>query len=134
MSNLSVFPLIRSYCNSFLFTFILQNMLKICSSLELLHFTRSLLPQKSIKCVSEHISKYHATSNTVFALSSGHGTCGVAVIRITGSKSGCALLKLTGKTKLPPARRAQFKKLVHPTSNEILDHALTLWLPGMYSC
>ena len=109
-------------------------MLKICSSLELLHFTRLLLPQKSIKCVSEQISKYHATSNTVFALSSGHGTCGVAVIRITGSKSGCALLKLIGKTKLPPARRAQFRKLVHPTSNEVLDHALTLWLPGMYRC
>ena len=27
---------------------------------------------------------------TVYALSSGHGTCGVAVIRITGPKAGQA--------------------------------------------
>ena len=68
--------------------------------------------------------------STVFALSSGHGTCGVAVIRITGPESGSALLKITGKTKLPKARNANLIKLIHPKSKEILDQALTLWFPS----
>ena len=35
--------------------------------------------------------------STVFALSSGHGRCGVAVIRVTGPASGDALRALTGE-------------------------------------
>ena len=67
---------------------------------------------------------------TVYALSSGHGTCGVAVIRITGPNSGQALLKMTGKSKLPIPRQAQLVKLINPSTKEILDHALSLWFPG----
>ena len=67
---------------------------------------------------------------TVYALSSGYGTCGVAVIRITGPKSGQALLQMTGKSKLPMPRQAQLVKLINPFSKEILDHALSLWFPG----
>ena len=69
---------------------------------------------------------------TVYALSSGHGTCGVAVIRITGPNSGQALLKMTGKSKLPIPRQAQLVKLINPSTKEVLDHALSLWFPGMY--
>jgi len=67
---------------------------------------------------------------TVYALSSGHGTCGVAVIRITGPKAGQALLQMTGKSKLPSPRQAQLVKLINPASKEVLDHALSLWFPG----
>ena len=34
-------------------------------------------------------------SNTIYALSSGHGTCGVAVIRITGMYSALKIQKST---------------------------------------
>ena len=68
--------------------------------------------------------------STIYALSSGHGTCGVAVIRTTGPKSSTALLQLSGRSKLPPARKAQLCKLIHPQSKEILDQALTIWFPG----
>lgn len=67
---------------------------------------------------------------TVYALSSGYGTCGVAVIRVTGGQAGPALLKMTGKTKLPKPRHATMSKLIDPCSKEVLDHALTLWFPG----
>ena len=68
--------------------------------------------------------------HTVYALSSGHGTCGVSVIRVTGSLAGRALMALTNTSKLPPPRQAQLKKLVHPSSKEVLDQALTLWFPA----
>ena len=81
--------------------------------------------------IRSQIVRFQSTK-TVFALSSGHGTCGVAVIRLTGSNSGQALLQMTNQNKLPIARRAQLKKLIHPETKEILDHALTLWFPGQY--
>ena len=40
---------------------------------------------------------------------------------------------MTGQDKLPPPRRAQLKRLRHPISKDILDHALTFWLPGPHS-
>ena len=79
--------------------------------------------------IRSQIVRFQSTK-TVFALSSGHGTCGVAVIRLTGSNSGQALLQMTNQDKLPTARRAQLRKLIHPETKEILDHALTLWFPG----
>lgn len=68
--------------------------------------------------------------STVFALSSGHGTCGVALIRITGPKAGKALLDMTGKSKLPKPRHATLAKLINPGSRQVLDQALTIWFPG----
>ena len=85
----------------------------------------------SVTHTRSQIVRFQSTK-TVFALSSGHGTCGVAVIRLTGSNSGQALLQMTNQNKLPTARRAQLKKLIHPETKEILDHALTLWFPGQY--
>lgn len=70
----------------------------------------------------------HHKTSTVYALSSGHGTCGVSVIRITGALAGRALMAMTSTSKLPPPRHAQLKKLIHPIHKEVLDQALTLWL------
>ena len=68
---------------------------------------------------------------TIFALSSGHGTSALAVIRISGVLAGKALLAMTNENRLPPARRAQLKYLVNPKdSKDVLDHALTLWFPA----
>ncbi|XP_069792577.1 tRNA modification GTPase GTPBP3, mitochondrial [Narcine bancroftii] len=67
---------------------------------------------------------------TIFALSSGHGRCGVAVIRVSGPSSGDALSSLTGRRPLPPARAAVIRPLLDPRSGERLDVALVLWFPG----
>jgi tRNA U34 5-carboxymethylaminomethyl modifying GTPase MnmE/TrmE len=89
--------------------------------------------------VKRLLSKFHNIEisrhccSTVFAMSSGYGTCGVAVIRITGAQAGPALLQMTGQDKLPTARKAMLRKLIDPKSKEVLDHALTLWFPGPYS-
>ncbi|XP_072130438.1 tRNA modification GTPase GTPBP3, mitochondrial isoform X1 [Mobula birostris] len=66
---------------------------------------------------------------TIFALSSGHGKCGVAVIRVSGPASRDALSSLTGQRPLPPARAAVIRPLLDPRSGERLDVALVLWFP-----
>ncbi|XP_006898327.1 PREDICTED: tRNA modification GTPase GTPBP3, mitochondrial isoform X2 [Elephantulus edwardii] len=70
---------------------------------------------------------------TIFALSSGQGRCGVAVIRTSGPASGPALRSLTAAQDLPPARSARLRLLSDPRSGEPLDRALVLWFPGPQS-
>jgi tRNA modification GTPase len=65
--------------------------------------------------------------DTIFALSSGHGKAGVAVIRISGPEADAALLSLAGR--LPEPRRATLMKLRHPRTGDLLDQALVLRFP-----
>jgi tRNA modification GTPase len=65
---------------------------------------------------------------TIYALSSGHGKAGVAVIRISGSAAGDILTALAGI--LPPPRLACLRKLSDPQSGETLDHSLIIWFPA----
>ena len=66
--------------------------------------------------------------STVYALSSGHGKCGVSLVRVSGPASLTALQALTKKTK-HVERRATLSKL---STNDgiVLDHALTIWFPA----
>ncbi len=68
--------------------------------------------------------------DTIFALSSGAGRAGVAVIRLSGPAAGPALKALCGRRRLPPARRVNRARLRVPASGEALDDALVVWLPG----
>ncbi|MBN3280051.1 GTPB3 GTPase, partial [Polyodon spathula] len=71
---------------------------------------------------------------TIFALSSGHGKCGVAVIRVSGPASASALRSLAGMTHLLPApRTAVLHSLLDPGTGEPLDRGLVLWFPGPHS-
>ncbi|XP_076880535.1 5-taurinomethyluridine-[tRNA] synthase subunit GTPB3, mitochondrial isoform X2 [Brachyhypopomus gauderio] len=74
-----------------------------------------------------------AASDTVFALSSGQGRCGVAVVRVSGPSSQDALRSIAGLTRLPSPRTALLRSLVHPQSKELLDRGLVLWFPGPHS-
>ncbi|MFM9942882.1 MAG: tRNA uridine-5-carboxymethylaminomethyl(34) synthesis GTPase MnmE [Hyphomicrobiaceae bacterium] len=65
---------------------------------------------------------------TIFALSSGHGRAGVAVIRISGPQAGPALDGMAAPR--PKPRYAALRRVRHPASKEVLDEALVLWLPG----
>ncbi|XP_054982432.1 tRNA modification GTPase GTPBP3, mitochondrial isoform X2 [Sorex araneus] len=71
-----------------------------------------------------------AAGATIFALSSGQGRCGVAVIRTSGPASSQALRSLTTPRDLPLARSACLRLLSDPRSGEPLDRALVLWFPG----
>ena len=66
--------------------------------------------------------------DTIFAMSSGQGRAGVAVIRISGSRARETLATLTGS--LPKPRLATLKTLAEPASHVPLDQALVLWFPG----
>lgn len=65
---------------------------------------------------------------TIFAVSSGTGRAGVAVIRISGPETHRAVAALAGD--LPPPRRATLRTLRDPVSRETLDQALVLSFPG----
>jgi tRNA modification GTPase len=65
--------------------------------------------------------------DTIFALSSGSGRAGVAVIRLSGPRAGEAVRVLAGAA--PPPRRAALRTL-RDSAGEPIDQALVLWLPG----
>ena len=67
-------------------------------------------------------------SSTIFALSSGRGRAGVAVIRISGNFARDALEMLTGG--VPEPRQAVLRRLTDPHSQELLDEALVLFFAG----
>lgn len=72
-----------------------------------------------------------ADADTIFALSSGHGRCGVAVVRVSGPASASALRSMVGLTHcLPPPRTALLRSITDPCSKEVLDRGLVLWFPG----
>jgi tRNA modification GTPase len=69
-----------------------------------------------------------SASDTIFALSSGHGRAGVAVIRISGPAAG-AVLDLMAAPR-PRPRFAAYRRVQHPEKGEVLDDGLALWFPG----
>lgn len=65
--------------------------------------------------------------DTIFALSSGSPPAAIGIIRISGSRAGEALRRLTGT--LPEPRRAALAT-VRDGAREALDQALVLWFPA----
>ncbi|XP_066259874.1 tRNA modification GTPase GTPBP3, mitochondrial [Euwallacea similis] len=70
--------------------------------------------------------------STVYALSSGLGKCGVAVIRVTGPRAESAIQKMTKSQSsgLPKPWSVQLRNIRHPISQEIIDKGFVLWFPG----
>ena len=69
---------------------------------------------------------------TIFALSSGPGVSGVAVIRISGNETG-KILKLLTKKELPVPRMATLRKINNINTSELIDEGIILWFPGPQS-
>jgi len=69
---------------------------------------------------------------TIFALSTGPGVSGVAVIRISGIETSNAL-KLLTKKPLPTPRVATLRKITKINTSELIDEGLILWFPGPQS-
>ncbi|XP_028260389.1 5-taurinomethyluridine-[tRNA] synthase subunit GTPB3, mitochondrial isoform X2 [Parambassis ranga] len=75
-----------------------------------------------------------ADADTIFALSSGHGRCGVAVVRVSGPASVTALRLMAGLTgRLPTPRTALLRSITDPQTREVLDRGLVLWFPAPHS-
>ena len=66
---------------------------------------------------------------TIYALSSGPGVSGVAVIRISGSEASRVIKILTGK-KIPEPRKATLRKIKNTNTSELIDEGIILWFPG----
>lgn len=66
---------------------------------------------------------------TIFALASGAGRAGVAVIRLSGAACRSILRKLSGED-VPAARNAVLRRFFDPESGEIIDEGLVIWFPN----
>ena len=66
---------------------------------------------------------------TIYALSSGPGISGIAVIRISGQETSRVIELLTGKT-LPKPRVATLRKINKINTSELIDEGIILWFPG----
>lgn len=65
-------------------------------------------------------------AQTIYALASGRGRAGVAIIRVSGPQALHSLELLSGLNN-PLRRRAHFVHLRHPVSRETIDQALVLF-------
>ena len=66
---------------------------------------------------------------TIYALSSGPGVSGVAIIRISGLLSKKVIKSLTGKD-VPEPRVATLRKINNINTSELIDEGIILWFPG----
>ena len=66
---------------------------------------------------------------TIYALSTGPGISGVAVIRISGEETSNVIESLTGKS-IPKPRVATLRKINKINSSELIDEGIILWFPG----
>jgi len=66
---------------------------------------------------------------TIYALSSGPGVSGVAVVRISGKKTKQVIEHLTSK-KIPKPRIATLRKINKINTSELIDEGIILWFPG----
>jgi tRNA modification GTPase len=66
---------------------------------------------------------------TIYALSTGPGVSGIAIIRVSGSETAQVIKTLTGR-KLPEARVATLRKINKFNTSELIDEGIILWFPG----
>ncbi len=85
------------------------------------------------RAISGRVPPKKAMTHTIYALSSGAGPAGVAVIRLSGTQAAAALLGMTGHGALPPPRRALRARLADPAAGTPIDDGLVLWFPAPHS-
>lgn len=68
-------------------------------------------------------------SDTIFACSSGFGKAGIAIIRVSGSKS-LEVLDIVSGIKNPKARQVRFAEIRHSVSKEVIDKGIVIYFSG----
>ena len=66
---------------------------------------------------------------TIYALSTGPGVSGIAIIRISGPEASKVIETLTGK-EIPRPRIATLQKINNINTSELIDEGIILWFPG----
>jgi len=66
---------------------------------------------------------------TIYALSTGPGISGVAIIRVSGPETKKVVQLLTNKI-LPKPRMATLRKISKINTSELIDEGIILWFPG----
>tara|TARA_B100000029_G_scaffold272729_1_gene267538 strand:+ start:817 stop:2148 length:1332 start_codon:yes stop_codon:yes gene_type:complete len=66
---------------------------------------------------------------TIYALSSGTGVSGIAVIRVSGRDTAKVIKELTG-SQLPKPRMATLKKFNKNGGKELIDEGVIIWFPA----
>ena len=66
---------------------------------------------------------------TIYALSTGPGVSGVAIVRISGPEASKAI-KLLTKKDLPVPRIATLRKINNINTSELIDEGIIIWFPG----
>ena len=66
---------------------------------------------------------------TIYALSTGPGVSGLAVIRVSGKDTRVVINKITGKS-VPKPRTAVKRKFNKINDNRLIDEGILLWFPG----
>jgi len=69
---------------------------------------------------------------TIYALSSGPGISGIAVIRVSGKNTAAVVKKITA-SELPAPRIATLAKFNKIITNELIDEGVIIWFPGPHS-
>ena len=66
---------------------------------------------------------------TIYALSSGPGISGIAVVRVSGKDTSEVIKQIT-RENLPSPRVATLKKFNKIDTNELIDEGVIIWFPG----
>jgi|TARA_B110000093_G_scaffold87733_1_gene94942 tRNA modification GTPase len=69
---------------------------------------------------------------TIYALSTGPGISGVAIIRVSGKETSKVISLLTNKAT-PVPRVATLRKVFKINTSELIDEGIILWFPGPQS-
>jgi len=66
---------------------------------------------------------------TIYALSTGPGISGIAIIRVSGPDTSEVIKKLT-QNNLPEKKKATLRKINKINTSELIDEGIILWFPG----
>ena len=66
---------------------------------------------------------------TIFALSTGPGISGIAIVRISGEDT-IKVIKLLTNASIPEPRVATLRKINKINTSELIDEGIILWFPG----
>ena len=69
---------------------------------------------------------------TIYALSTGPGVSGVAIVRISGPEAS-EVIKLLTKSRIPMPRMATLRKIKNINTSELIDEGIIIWFPGPQS-
>ena len=68
-------------------------------------------------------------SMSIYALSTGPGMSGIAIIRVSGKETS-NVIKLLTNSSLPKPRVASLRKINKINTSELIDEGIILWFPG----